>query len=104
MIGNAATPNLLHIVINNGAHDSVGGQPTVGYDIDIPGIATACGYREALSVSKPDALEAELVRLRGKGGPALLEVKVNKGARAELGRPKSTPIENRDALMKRIGL
>ena len=104
VIGNAATPNLLHIVINNGAHDSVGGQPTVGYDIDIPGIATACGYREALSVSEPGALEAELVRLRDKAGPALLEVKVNKGARADLGRPKSTPIENRDALMKRIGL
>ena len=104
VIGNAASPNLLHIVINNGAHDSVGGQPTVGYNIDIPDIATACGYREALSVSEPDALEAELVRLRGKSGPALLEVKVNKGARADLGRPKSTPIENREALMKRIGL
>ena len=104
VIGNAASPNLLHIVINNGAHDSVGGQPTVGYDIDIPGIATACGYREAVSVSEPDALEAEITRLRGEAGPVLLEVKVNKGARADLGRPKSTPIENRDALMKRIGL
>jgi len=104
VIGNAASPNLLHIVINNGAHDSVGGQPTVGFNIDIPAIATACGYREAVSVSEPDALEAEVTRLRGEAGPVLLEVKVNKGARADLGRPKSTPIENRDALMKRIGL
>jgi phosphonopyruvate decarboxylase len=104
VIGNAASPNLLHIVINNGAHDSVGGQPTVGYDIDIPAIATACGYREGVSVSEPDELETELSRLRGESGPALIEVKVNKGARADLGRPKSTPVENRDALMKRIGL
>jgi phosphonopyruvate decarboxylase len=104
VIGNAASQNLLHIVINNGAHDSVGGQPTVGFNIDIPAIATACGYREAVSVSEPDALEAEVTRLRGEAGPVLLEVKVNKGARADLGRPKSTPIENRDALMKRIGL
>ena len=104
VIGTAASPNLLHIVINNGAHDSVGGQPTVGYDIDIPAIATACGYREAISVSEPEKLETELSRLSGKSGPALIEVKVNKGARAELGRPKSTPVENRDALMKRIGL
>ena len=104
VIGTAASPNLLHIVINNGAHDSVGGQPTVGYDIDIPAIAIACGYREAVSVSEPDELETELSRLLGKSGPALIEVKVNKGARADLGRPKSTPVENRDALMKRIGL
>lgn len=104
VIGNAASQNLLHIVINNGAHDSVGGQPTVGFKINIPAIANACGYREAVSVSQPGALEAELTRLRGEEGPVLLEVKVNKGARADLGRPASTPIENRDALMKRFGL
>ena len=104
IIGNAASPNLLHIVINNGAHDSVGGQPTVGFDIDIPGIATACGYRMAISVSEPDELEMAFSRLRSESGPALIEVKVNKGARADLGRPQSTPVENRDALMKRIGL
>ena len=105
VIANAGPANLLHVVINNGAHDSVGGQPTVGHDIDIPAIALACGYREAISVSEPQALEAAVERLRSKsGGPVLLEVKVNKGARGDLGRPKSTPIENRDALMKRLGL
>jgi phosphonopyruvate decarboxylase len=104
VIGNAASPNLLHIVINNGAHDSVGGQPTVGYDIDLPAIASACGYREVVSVSKPEELETELARLRAESGPALIEVRVNKGARKDLGRPKSTPVENRDALMKHIGL
>jgi phosphonopyruvate decarboxylase len=104
VIANAGPANLLHIVINNGAHDSVGGQPTVGYDIDIPAIAKACGYREAVSVSDPQRLEAEIERLRSQEGPVLLEVKVNKGARGNLGRPKSTPIENRDGLMRRLGL
>jgi phosphonopyruvate decarboxylase len=104
VIANAGPANLLHVVINNGAHDSVGGQPTVGYDIDIPGIAIACGYREGISVSKPQELEEQIVRLREHPGPVLLEVKVNKGARPDLGRPKSTPLENRDALMARLGL
>lgn len=103
VIGKSAGPNLLHIVINNGAHDSVGGQPTVGYDIDIPAIAAACGYRTALSVGEVGALEAAIATLREEAGPSLLEVKVNKGARADLGRPKSTPVENRDALMKHVG-
>jgi phosphonopyruvate decarboxylase len=104
VIANAGLANLLHIVINNGAHDSVGGQPTVGYDIDLPGIAIACGYREAASVSEPRELEEQLDRLRGQKGPVFLEVKVNKGARADLGRPKSTPLANREALMSQLGL
>lgn len=104
VIAIAGPANLLHIVINNGAHDSVGGQPTVGYDIDIPGVAIACGYRDAISVTTPKELEENFVRLRQQKGPALLEVKVNKGAREDLGRPKSTPLENRNALMTRLGL
>jgi phosphonopyruvate decarboxylase len=104
VIAKAGLTNLLHVVINNGAHDSVGGQPTVGYDIDLPGIAIACGYRDAVSVSEPHELEKQLARLRGQKGPVLLEVRVNKGARADLGRPKSTPLANREALMSQLGL
>ena len=104
VIAQAAPENLLHVVINNGAHDSVGGQPTVGFDIDIPAIAIACGYRAAVSVQTPQHLEEELLELRRQQGPTLLEVKVNKGARADLGRPKETPLENRKALMSQLGL
>ncbi len=104
IISRQGSDNLLHIVINNGAHDSVGGQPTVGYEIDVPAIARACGYREAVSVTDEEELARELQRLLGLRGPALLQVVVNKGARPELGRPKSTPIENRDALMQSLGL
>jgi phosphonopyruvate decarboxylase len=104
VIGNAGPPNLLHVLINNGSHDSVGGQPTVGYDIDIPGIAIACGYRQALTATTANEVKEQIARLRRDEGPVLLEVKVNKGARDDLGRPKSSPLENRDVLMRRFGL
>ncbi len=104
VIGNSGLGNLLHVVINNGSHDSVGGQPTVGYSIDIPAIARACGYRSADSVEDRDGAVALLDRLREQGGPSLLEIRVNKGARSDLGRPRSTPLENRDALMTGLGL
>jgi phosphonopyruvate decarboxylase len=100
IIGQSPAHNLVHVVINNGAHDSVGGQPTVGFDIDLTAVARACGYREAISVSDPAALASELSRLQATPGPVMLEVRVNKGARADLGRPNSTPGENRRALMK----
>jgi phosphonopyruvate decarboxylase len=103
VIGKLGPANLLHVVLNNGAHDSVGGQPTVGHEIDLPAIARACGYRDAASVSEPEALESAFEALRMREGPRLLEVRVRKGARKDLGRPKSTPIENRDALMRRLG-
>jgi phosphonopyruvate decarboxylase len=104
IIGNAGPANLLHVVVNNGAHDSVGGQPTVGYGIDISAIAAACGYRETASVTDPDALEKQIRRLRTVDGPVLLEVRVNKGGRPDLGRPASTPVENRDSLMSKLGV
>lgn len=103
VIGQSNLSNILHIVLNNGAHDSVGGQATVGHDISFPEIAVACGYREASSVDDPQALSTELKRLLDEAGPGFLEVKVSKGARSDLGRPRSTPIENRDLLMQALG-
>ncbi len=104
ILGQSGLLNLVHVVINNGAHDSVGGQPTAGFEIDLIGIAKACGYAQALSVSAPGDVKSALAGLSGGQGPVLLEIRVNKGARDDLGRPKSSPVENRDALMKRLGL
>lgn len=104
VIGQSALDNFVHVVINNGAHDSVGGQATVGFSVDLPTIAGACGYREAVSVSTADEVEAEMARLGRLKGPVLLEIKTNKGARDDLGRPKTTPIENRDGFMARLGI
>ncbi|HEX6928638.1 MAG TPA: phosphonopyruvate decarboxylase [Gammaproteobacteria bacterium] len=104
IIGQSGLSNLLHVVINNGAHDSVGGQPTAGFDIDFVKIAEACGYARALSVSEPDAVRQAFAELAGIQGPALLEIRTNKGARSDLGRPRTSPVENREAFMRRLGL
>ena len=100
IIGNAKPKNFRHILINNGAHDSVGGQETVGLKIDTLAIAKACGYKECYSCSS----KVELLNLSEKitkvEGPVLLEIKVKKGARKDLGRPTTTPIENKEAFME----
>lgn len=89
--------NFNHIVINNGAHDSVGGQPTLGFAIDIPAVARACGYSHVGSCEGLAEFGAALSRLFACEGVSFLEVKVNKGSRKDLGRPTTTPVENRDA-------
>jgi phosphonopyruvate decarboxylase len=81
-------------------HDSVGGQPSVGLDIDIPAIATACGYRAVSRVGDDDDLAAALEKLAATPGPCLLEIGLKPGARGDLGRPKTTTLERRDRLMK----
>ena len=100
IIASKALKNYVHVVFNNGAHDSVGGQPTVGLKIDIPAVAKAVGYRETFSVDTKEALEAVLKEVKATEGPVLLEVKVKKGNRKDLGRPTTTPIQNKEALMK----
>lgn len=102
-IGALAPKNFKHVVLNNGAHDSVGGQPTVGFGIDIPAIAKACGYRVALGAETAEELSAQLGVLRASEGPALLEIRVKTGARADLGRPTRTPREGKEAFMTSAG-
>lgn len=100
IIGSLGPENLCHFVFNNGAHDSVGGQPTVGFQIDIPQIASACGYRSAFSVGDESQLRAALDILPRLPKPCLIEIKVKKGSRDDLGRPTTTPQENKQALMQ----
>lgn len=129
IIGQSDVPNYLHVVFNNGAHDSVGGQPTVGLDVDLCAVACAVGYRSARRVSTLSELRAALSdlfsgSLSGSGAgfcagsssgpgagfsaaasagpsvvPAFLEIVVRKGNRPDLGRPTTTPVQNRDAFM-----
>lgn len=91
--------NYVHVIFNNGAHDSVGGQPTVGLNIDLPAVAKAVGYVVVQSVETASELRAALAALESVEGPVLLEVKVKKGARKDLGRPTSTPLQNKLSLM-----
>ncbi|MBA5864670.1 MAG: phosphonopyruvate decarboxylase [Nitrospira sp. CR1.1] len=91
--------NFKHIVLNNGAHDSVGGQPTVGFNIDILGIARACSYRMVVHAQTPQELQSCLQELKRSKGPCLLEIRIRCGARKDLGRPATTPVENKHAFM-----
>lgn len=100
IIGNQKPANFRHILINNGAHDSVGGQETVGLKIDALAIAKACGYKKCYSCSSKEELIKLSREITNIEGPVLLEVKVKKGARKDLGRPGTTPIENKEAFMK----
>lgn len=99
IIARHAPENFLHVVLNNGVHDSVGGQPSVGLDIDIPAIALACGYKSVASVGDEDDLAAALKKLAASRGPCLLQVGLAPGARGDLGRPKTTTAQRRDRLM-----
>lgn len=99
IIGSRKPENYIHVVFNNGAHDSVGGQPTVGLDIDLCGVADAVGYRTIVSVDDVESLEAVLADIHEMEAPVFLEVKVKKGNRADLGRPTTTPVQNKEALM-----
>ena len=99
IVANKAPKHYVHVVFNNGAHDSVGGQPTVGLKIDLPAVAKAVGYKTTYSVDNKADLETILKNVDGFESPALLEVKVKKGNRKDLGRPTTTPIQNKEALM-----
>ena len=100
IVASKSPANYVHVVFNNGAHDSVGGQPTVGLKIDLPAVARAVGYKDALTADSKESLADALEKLKGMEGPVLLEVKVKKGNRKDLGRPTTTPIENKNALME----
>lgn len=100
IIGNQNVNNYVHIVINNGAHDSVGGQKTVGLDIDLLKIAKACGYKKFYSCVNTSEIRRCLKEINETNELAFLEIKVNKGARKDLGRPTTTPIENKNMLME----
>ncbi|WP_218417984.1 phosphonopyruvate decarboxylase [Alteromonas lipotrueae] len=96
--------NLIHVVLNNQCHDSVGGQPTVAGGIDIESIALGCKYDAYYCCDDSDSLTEAWSKIIAAmpqcKGPILFEVKIKQGARSDLGRPTSTPIENKLAFMQ----
>ena len=106
VIGASAPENLVHIVINNGAHETVGGMPTVADKIDIVNIAKACGYPNAVCVDNLQDLDRELEAAMQREEISLIEIKTALGARDNLGRPTTSAMDNKDNFMdylKRIG-
>ncbi len=104
VIAQHGSGNFKHIVLNNRVHDSVGGQPTPLTRTSIPDLATAAGYRSTATAQTPTEISVKLDELIAAPGPALLEIVVRSGARSDLGRPASTPEENKRAIMTHLGV
>lgn len=102
LLGANAPDNLVHIVINNGAHETVGGMPTVASKIDIVAAAKACGYPNAVCVDSFDDLDRELTQAKNRKELSFIEVKCSIGARADLGRPTTTALDNKQSFMDYI--
>lgn len=94
--------NLKHIVFNNQAHDSVGSQPTVASGINLTEIAKNAGYEKVYSVDSKDDLEHVLSTFIKEQCTSMLEIKIKCGARADLGRPKEKPWENKKIFMENL--
>jgi phosphonopyruvate decarboxylase len=99
IIGSSKLPNFKHIVLNNGSHESVGGQPTVARLINLERIAKDCGYAFSKSVRSMDRLKVEIKNLIDSTGPGFLEIMIKQGSRPDLGRPTIPPIENKKDYM-----
>jgi len=99
-IGHYKNPRLKHIIIDNNSHESTGGQPTVSGSVNFIEIGRACGYEFVECVDNPMDLRKCLGHLVVNNQLSLVVVKVKKGARPDLGRPTTTPRENRDAFIE----
>jgi phosphonopyruvate decarboxylase len=102
-IGSRQPKNLKHVVINNGCHESVGGQASEMAAIDVPGLAKACNYKHVFTATNETEMLVAIEKLRDCEGPALLEARVTPGARSDLGRPKASPVQNKEAFMDFLG-
>ncbi|MDA8720016.1 phosphonopyruvate decarboxylase [bacterium] len=96
--GQFAKENFKHILLNNGAHDSVGGQPTVGFKIDFNNIANSFGYK--CIENEGNDVTILIKKIINAQGPVFLELKSSLGSRKDLGRPSSTPQENKMLFMQ----
>lgn len=99
VLGASAPGNLVHVIINNGAHETVGGMPTVMSKVDVVGLARACGYPRAMSVDNFEDLDKALTEAKQADKLCMIEVKCAIGAREDLGRPTTTAIENKRNFM-----
>ena len=103
VVGNIKPENFIHVILNNESHETVGGMPTVISTTDVCAMAIALGYKTAYSVDNETELTKVLEKVKTDNGPALIEVKVALGARADLGRPILKAVDNKSNFMKFLG-
>jgi phosphonopyruvate decarboxylase len=104
IIGQSMCHNFTHIVFNNGVHGSVGGQPTVAFDIELTEIARGCGYKSVFKTDSLIDLELSIDKSMETKGPVFIEVQTTSTNRKDLGRPTSTPAQNKEELMRFLGV
>lgn len=102
VIGSINPDNYKHIILNNCAHETVGGMPTVANSIDIAKIAQGCGYKTIIQVANENDLRASLTDAKTNSKLSLIEVKCSIGSRKDLGRPTTTAKENKIAFMEQL--
>ena len=100
VLGTNAPNNMIHVIVNNAAHETVGGMPTVAGKVNLVGIAKACGYPYAVSVDNFIDLDKELEAAKRRNELSMIEVKCSIGARDNLGRPTTTALENKQNFME----
>ncbi|NLK70346.1 MAG: phosphonopyruvate decarboxylase [Clostridiales bacterium] len=96
-----AKNNFRYIMINNGCHDSVGGQPTIGFDINIKSILIGFGLKYVYEVRRLEDLKEALTKIKSQNKSALI-VNVRQGSRSDLGRPSIIPVENKKDFSNKI--
>ena len=92
-IGAYQPPGLLHVLLDNGVHDSTGGQATVSASVDFAGVALSSGYAHAFSCDTEPGFARALTDALGRAGPVLLHVRIRPGSMERLGRPTIAPHE-----------
>jgi phosphonopyruvate decarboxylase len=100
VIGATAPHRFRHVILNNSAHDSVGGQPSASVDLDFCRIASGCGYLQCSAAQTAGEIAEAFKNYGSVQGPTLLEIRVMKGAREDLGRPSNSPAENKRLFME----
>lgn len=102
LIGSKSPKNFYHVMFNNSAHESVGGLPTIMSDIHIEELILSCGYKEVYNASSIDELNNILPKFVKSDGPVFLNIDVKIESRKDLGRPTTTPIENKEEFIKKL--
>jgi phosphonopyruvate decarboxylase len=93
--------NLVHVLLDNEAHESTGGQSTVSHSMDLAGVAASCGYEWVSRVTTSQELEVQ-VKDRTPG-LRFLSLKTRPGVTADLPRPEVTPPEVADRIRQALG-
>lgn len=91
--------NFVHVLFNNGAHETVGGLPTVSESVDYPKLAQACGYENIFTAKTKEEVKGLFEKIYSAEGSVFVEIKTNLISRSDLGRPTTTPVQNKEAFM-----